>query len=192
MEKSDSNLIADVAAMLKSEMTSMKEKLLSSEMTIQELEIDLRSMDDAAADAHKTLDSTQADLNVVSEELSNLYYKVCNVQGVTPQRVMLDHMNKGVCWIIIYFLNKYIIYLHILLVTDGKINSPAKSMGFQGNNYLQGLLGRLRPKNQSPNWEGDLTFTKQVETISDQVYINIFIISVSNFYIGQYLTIHYN
>jgi hypothetical protein len=44
-------------------------------------------------------------------------------------------------------------------------------MGFQGNNYLQGLLGRLRPKNQSPsgNWEGDLTFAKQVETISDQV-----------------------
>jgi len=54
---------------------------------------------------------------------------------------------------------------------DGKTNSPAKSMGFQGNNYLLGLLGRLRPKTQSPsgNWEGDLTFAKQVETISDQV-----------------------
>ncbi|XP_035710459.1 protein bicaudal D isoform X2 [Folsomia candida] len=148
LEKADSSLIADVAAVLKSEMTSMKEKLLSSEMTIQEFEIDLRSMDEAAADAHKTLDSTQSDLNMVSEELANLYYKVCNVQGVTPQRVMLEHMDK-----------------------DGKINSPAKSMGFQGNNFLQGLLGRLRPKNQSPsgNWEGDLTFTKQVETISDQV-----------------------
>lgn len=73
----------------------MKEKLLSSEMTIQEFEIDLRSMDEAAADAHKTLDSTQSDLNMVSEELANLYYKVCNVQGVTPQRVMLEHMDKG-------------------------------------------------------------------------------------------------
>lgn len=54
----------------------------------------MRSMDDAAVDAHRTIDTTQADLNFISEELANLYYKVCNVQGVTAQRVMLDHMTS--------------------------------------------------------------------------------------------------
>lgn len=44
-------------------------------------------------------------------------------------------------------------------------------MGFQGDNHLMVLLSRLRPKTQnlSNNWEGDLTLTKQVETISEQV-----------------------
>lgn len=62
------------------------------ELKLQEMEIEMRGMDDAAADAHRTIDTTQTDLNFISEELANLYYKVCNVQGVTAQRVMLDHM----------------------------------------------------------------------------------------------------
>lgn len=46
-------------------------------------------------------------------------------------------------------------------------------MGFQGDNHLMVLLSRLRPKaqNLSNNLEGDLTITKQVETISEQVKI---------------------
>lgn len=67
-------------------------QLLVYEMKLQEVEIEMKSMDDAAVDAHKTIDTTQTDLNFISEELANLYYKVCNVQGVTAQRVMLDHM----------------------------------------------------------------------------------------------------
>lgn len=58
------------------------------------MEVELKSMDDSALDAHKTIDSTQSDLNAISEELAALYYQVCTVQGVTPQRVMLDHMNN--------------------------------------------------------------------------------------------------
>ncbi|CAL8130584.1 unnamed protein product [Orchesella dallaii] len=152
IEKSENSLISDVASALRVEMTNLKEKLLVYEMKLQEMEIEMRSMDDAAADAHKTIDTTQGDLNFISEELANLYYKVCNVQGVTAQRVMLDHMTgKG----------------------DGKNYSPAKSMGFQGDNHLMVLISRLRPKaqNLSNNWEGDLTITKQVETISEQVKI---------------------
>lgn len=72
-------------------------------MKLQEMEIEMRSMDDAAVDAHRTIDTTQTDLNFISEELSNLYYKVCNVQGVTAQRVMLDHMTG----IFAYYPNIY-------------------------------------------------------------------------------------
>jgi len=173
IEKADSGLIPDVVAALKTEMRNVKEKLLSYEVKMEELSLEMTSMDESAADAHKTLDATQTELNLVSEELANLYYKVCNVQGVTPQRVMLDHMDKGKV-----YLNSKCILMGFVITespfdfSDGKVNSPAKSLGFQGgNNHLLGLLGRLRPKTGSPsgNWEGDLTFAKQVETILDQV-----------------------
>ena len=87
-----------MAAALKSEMTTLREKLLTCETKLEEMEVELQSMDECALDAHKTIDSTQSDLNAISEELAALYYQVCTVQGVTPQRVMLDHMNnKQLC-----------------------------------------------------------------------------------------------
>jgi protein bicaudal D len=95
IEKADSSLIPDAVSALKTEMRNVKEKLLSCEVKMEELGFEMKNMDESAADAHRTLDATQTELNMVSEELANLYYKVCNVQGVTPQRVMLDHMDKG-------------------------------------------------------------------------------------------------
>lgn len=53
------------------------------------------ALEEGAGAAHGALDATQADLASVQDELANLYYKVCSTQGVTPQRVMLDHVNKG-------------------------------------------------------------------------------------------------
>ena len=54
-------------------------------MKLEEMDIELKSMDESAGDAHKTIDMTQSDLNAISEELAALYYQVCTVQGVTPQ-----------------------------------------------------------------------------------------------------------
>jgi hypothetical protein len=57
------------------------------------MDIELKGMDESARDAHKVIDTTQLDLIKVSEELAALYYQVCSAKGLTPQRVMLDHMN---------------------------------------------------------------------------------------------------
>ena len=52
-----------------------------------------------------------------------------------------------------------------------KGSSPSKSTVFQQSSQLLGLLGRLKPKSATTgnNWEGDVTFARQVETLADQV-----------------------
>ena len=61
---------------------------------MEEMEIELKGMDESARDANRVIDATQLDLNKVSEDLAALYYQVCSFKGLTPQRVMLDHMTK--------------------------------------------------------------------------------------------------
>lgn len=58
------------------------------------MNIEMKIMDDTALDAHRVIDRTQSDLNKVSEDIAALYYQVCSVQGITPQRLIVDHLTS--------------------------------------------------------------------------------------------------
>lgn len=61
------------------------------ENTIKDLEKDLKAMTMAASEAQGSLNTTQDELVKVTEEMAQLYHLVCEVNGETPSRVMLDH-----------------------------------------------------------------------------------------------------
>ena len=73
----------------------LKKKCESYENVIKDLEKDLKAMTLAAGEAQGGLTTTQDELVRVTEELAQLYHLVCEVNGETPSRVMLDHVKAA-------------------------------------------------------------------------------------------------
>ena len=69
----------------------LRNKCNQYENTIKDLEKDLKAMTMAASEAQGSLNTTQDELVKVTEEMAQLYHLVCEVNGETPSRVMLDH-----------------------------------------------------------------------------------------------------
>lgn len=79
---------------MRTELTAAKEKLLKTELHLKEEQIALRCMEESALEAHKSLDSTQGELNKVSDDIAGIYYTICGALGEVAQRVLLNQMGK--------------------------------------------------------------------------------------------------
>ncbi|RWS29026.1 Protein bicaudal D-like protein [Leptotrombidium deliense] len=81
---------AEVAKIQQS-MFECRNKLQECEKRKLELEKDLLILNAIAEETQGSLCWTQDDLTGISEELADLYHHVCHVNGVTPNRIILDH-----------------------------------------------------------------------------------------------------
>ncbi|XP_026470643.1 protein bicaudal D-like isoform X1 [Ctenocephalides felis] len=82
---------SDAMVLLRTEITNLKNKLLDVEQHSSDLESDIRLLGKLAGEAGSSLETAQNDLLAVSDELAQLYYHVCTVNGETPNRIVLDH-----------------------------------------------------------------------------------------------------
>ena len=72
-------------------LNQLQVKCKQYEDVIKDLEKDLKGMSRIANDSRGSLKLTQDDMIKVTEELAQLYHLVCEVNGETPSRVMLEH-----------------------------------------------------------------------------------------------------
>lgn len=77
---------------LKDEIGKLRARLTDYEAAVKVLENDLKSWSQLAGESAGSLNTTQDGLVVVTEDLAQLYHLVCEVNGETPDRVMLDHV----------------------------------------------------------------------------------------------------
>ncbi|XP_060521177.1 protein bicaudal D [Cylas formicarius] len=87
--------VSDATLQLRTEITNLKNKLLDTEQKSMDVQSDLTLLKQFASEAGASLDETQNNLQVVTEELAQLYHHVCTVNGETPTRVILDHEKEG-------------------------------------------------------------------------------------------------
>ncbi|RWS02827.1 protein bicaudal D-like protein [Dinothrombium tinctorium] len=90
-------------AKLQHQIANVKVKLIECESRKCELENDILILNAIAEETQGALCLTQDDLTSISEELADLYHHVCHVNGMTPNRIILDHAtetnfsNNGQC-----------------------------------------------------------------------------------------------
>ena len=77
---------------VKDELKKLRDKAQQYEETISNLELDLKAMTQAAGESQGNLNTTQDELTKVTEVLAQLYHHVCEVNGETPNRVVLEHV----------------------------------------------------------------------------------------------------
>ena len=73
------------------EISELRSKIEKYETLIKELRDNLKNSNQAVNDNQSSMNSMTDDLVKVSEDLAQLYHHVCEVNGETPSRVMLDH-----------------------------------------------------------------------------------------------------
>jgi len=74
------------------EITRLRNSTAEQEERIRRLEDDLSVMSQLATETQGTLSSTQDSLVQVTEDIANLYHLICEVNGETPNRLMLEHV----------------------------------------------------------------------------------------------------
>jgi len=74
------------------EITRLQNSTAEQEERIRRLEADLSVMSQLATETQGTLSTTQDSLVQVTEDIANLYHLVCEVNGETPNRLMLEHV----------------------------------------------------------------------------------------------------
>lgn len=99
---------SDATLQLRTEVTNLKNKLIDTEQITLELEADIRLLGDFTSEASSSLDIAQNDLQIITDDLAQLYHHVCTVNGETPSRVVLEH-EKGMTPSK-YILFKFFIY----------------------------------------------------------------------------------
>ncbi|GJQ66605.1 BicD [Trypoxylus dichotomus] len=87
--------LSDATLQLRTEITNLKNKVLDSEQKGMNLESDLKLLKEFASQSGTSLEEAQNNLQVVTEELAQLYHHVCTVNGQTPNRVVLEHEKLG-------------------------------------------------------------------------------------------------
>lgn len=87
--------VSDATLSLRNEITNLKNKLLDTEQKQMDINSDFKLLREFAIEAGASLDETQNNLQIVTEELAQLYHHVCTVNGQTPTRVVLDHEKEG-------------------------------------------------------------------------------------------------
>ncbi len=81
-------------AVLRNEITNLKNKLLSTEQKTLDLHSDVQTLSTLAQNAGQSLNSARSTLVTLSDDLAQLYHLVCTVNGDTPNRVLLDHKTE--------------------------------------------------------------------------------------------------
>lgn len=84
----------DAMAVLRNEITNLKNKLLSSDQKTLDLHSDVQTLSSLAQNAGQSLNSARGTLVSLSDDLAQLYHLVCTVNGDTPSRVLLDHKTE--------------------------------------------------------------------------------------------------
>jgi len=74
------------------EITRLRNCTAEQEERIRRLEADLSVMSQLATETQGSLSTTQDSLVQVTEDIANLYHLVCEVNGETPNRLMLEHV----------------------------------------------------------------------------------------------------
>jgi len=77
---------------IKDELKKLRDRVQQYEETIGNLELDLKAMTQVAGESQGNLNTTQDELTKVTEVLAQLYHHVCEVNGETPNRVVLEHV----------------------------------------------------------------------------------------------------
>ncbi len=77
---------------LRDEVTKLRNNMLENEEARKNLEEDLKAMSQMAGESQSSLNATQDGLIKVAEDLAQVYHLVCEVNGETPNRVMLEHV----------------------------------------------------------------------------------------------------
>jgi protein bicaudal D len=85
---------SDAMAVLRNEITNLKNKLLSTEQKTLDLHSDVQTLSSLAQNAGQSLNSARSTLVSLSDDLAQLYHLVCTVNGDTPNRVLLDHKTE--------------------------------------------------------------------------------------------------
>lgn len=85
---------SDAMAVLRNEITNLKNKLLSTEQKTLDLHSDVQTLSSLAQNAGQSLNSARTTLVSLSDDLAQLYHLVCTVNGDTPNRVLLDHKTE--------------------------------------------------------------------------------------------------
>lgn len=81
----------DATTTLRTEVTNLKNKLLSTEQKSLDLQSDVETLTHISQNAGQSLGSARSTLVALSDDLAQLYHLVCMVNGETPTRVLLDH-----------------------------------------------------------------------------------------------------
>ena len=82
----------DAEMEMKDDMAKLRSKLEEYEENIRNLEADLKAMSQVAGESQGSVSTTQDDLVKITEELAQVYHLVCELNGETPNRVMLEHV----------------------------------------------------------------------------------------------------
>ncbi|XP_017781415.1 PREDICTED: protein bicaudal D [Nicrophorus vespilloides] len=82
---------SDTTIQLRNEVTNLKNKVLDAEQRCMDLESDFSLLKECSGEAGSFIEKIQNNLQTATEELAQLYYHVCTVNGQTPSRVVLDH-----------------------------------------------------------------------------------------------------
>lgn len=80
---------------LRDELKAIAQQLEESKAKCNELESDSTLLNAIAEEVQALLVSTEEELISLSEEMSSIYYQVCDVNGETPSRIMLDHASSS-------------------------------------------------------------------------------------------------
>lgn len=136
---------SDGMTILRNEITSLKNKLISNEQKTLDLHADVQTLSSLAQNAGQSLNSARGTLVSLSDDLAQLYHLVCTVNGDTPSRVLLDHKTEDLS-----MENDSLSAIHSQLKSDVLIALP---------NVFEDLQGL-----------GDAIEVKRyVETIKDQI-----------------------
>lgn len=76
-------------------MTNLRNQCMHYENMIKDLEDDLKAMTGLAGDAQGNLYNTQDELIKITDDLAQLYHLICEVNGDTPNRVLLEHAKSN-------------------------------------------------------------------------------------------------
>lgn len=80
---------------LRDELKAIVQQLDASKAKCNELASDTTLLNTIAEEVQALLVSTEEELINLSEEMSAIYYQVCDVNGETPSRIMLDHASSS-------------------------------------------------------------------------------------------------
>lgn len=82
---------SDPLLVLRTEITNLKNKLISTEQKSLDLHSDVETLTTLSQSAGQSLGSARSTLMSLSDEIAQLYHLVCTVNEETPNRVLLDH-----------------------------------------------------------------------------------------------------
>lgn len=92
LQEKVTNFEKDKSDDMKDEVKKLNSKITEYEETIKELEGNLSLMNQTVGETQSSVTCTQDELIKVTEELAQIYHHVCEVNGQTPNRVMLEHV----------------------------------------------------------------------------------------------------